>query len=131
MQKVSSSRPGQVGQFLLGFNPGNEATHQQQNKDTATESQEGGLVQNSNQEDVQQMVQQCMNRVISRDGSVCSKCIGAMISGPYQAHIRTKAPWPANPLADVISQMEPPGQRQGPQRPGMDCPTNLDQVVGE
>ena len=60
----SGLKPGQVGQFLLGFNPGNDATHQQPKEDTATESQEGGLAQNSNQEEVQQTVQQCMNRMI-------------------------------------------------------------------
>ena len=82
MQKVFGSIPGQVGQFLLGFNPGNEATHQQQNKDTATEAQEGGLAQNSTQEQVQQMVQQCMNRMIPE--MFQSKCLGARIPDPSQ-----------------------------------------------
>ena len=36
----------------MGFNPGNKATNQQQNEDTSTESQEGCLAQNSNQEQV-------------------------------------------------------------------------------
>ena len=48
---------------FMGFNPGNEAIHQQ-NEDTATVSQEGGLAQNSNQGQVQQTVQQCMNCMI-------------------------------------------------------------------
>ena len=82
MQKVFGSKPGQIGQFLLGFSPGNEATHQQQNEDTATESQEGRLLQYSNQEQVQQMVQQCMNRMIPEMAQF--KCLGATIPDPSQ-----------------------------------------------
>ena len=48
----------------MGLNPGNKATHQRQNDNTATESQQGGLAPNSNQEQVEQTVQQCMNHLI-------------------------------------------------------------------
>ena len=42
-----------------------------------------------------------------------------------QTQVRTQAPWPANPPADVIAQTEPPGQGQGPQGPDIDIPINL------
>ena len=105
----------------MGFNPGNEAIHQQQNEDTATESQEGGLVQNSNQEQVQQTVQQCMNRMIPE----MVQSVLSVLEKQNQTQVRTQAPWPANHPADVIKQMESPGQRQGLQGPGMDFPINL------
>ena len=110
----------------IGFSPGNEATHQQQNEDTATESQEGGRAQNSNQEQVQQTVQQCMKRMIPE----MVQSVLSVLEQQNQTQVRTQAPWPANHPADVVAQMELPGQRQGPQGTGMDIPINLGLVLG-
>ena len=105
----------------MGFNPGNEATHQRQNEDPATESQQGGLAPNSNQEQVEQTVKHCMNCMIPE----MVQSMLSVLEQRNQTQVRTRAPWPANPPADVIAQTEPSGQRQGPQGPGMDIPINL------
>ena len=105
----------------MGFNPGNEATHQRQNEDPATESQQGGLAPNSNQEQVEQTVKHCMNRMTPE----MVQSVLSVLEQRNQTQVRTQAPWPADPPADVIAQMEPPGQRQGPQGSGMDIPINL------
>ena len=51
-------------------------------------------------------------------------------SGSKRGQVRTQTPWPANHPADVIAQMEPPGQRQELQGPGMNIPTNVGLVPG-
>ena len=70
---------------------------------------------------VEQTVQQCMNRLIPE----MLQSVLSVLEQRNQSQVRTQAPWPANPPADVITQTEPPGQRQGPQGPGMDIPINL------
>ena len=115
-EEISSSRLGEALEEM-GFNPGNEATHQWQNEDTATEAPNP----NSNQEQVEQTVQQCMNCIIPE----MVQSVLNVLEQRNQSQVRTQTPWPANSPADVITQMEPPGQRQGPQGPGMDIPINL------
>ena len=75
----------------------------------------------SNQEQVEQTVKHCMNRMIPE----MVQSVLSVFEQRNQIQVRTQAPWPANPPADVIAQTEPPGQRQGPQSPGMDIPINL------
>ena len=94
----------------MGFNPWNETTHQQQNEDTATELQDNRLAQNSYQDQVHEPYN-------SRDGPVHSKCVGT-----------TKGP--SQDSTNVISQMEPPSQRQGQEGPGMDIPINVGLAPG-